>query len=185
MRPSRAWCWWAARLQAGWCSGHYCAGRHRSRSSRWQAAPAPGGIGRAGADAAAASEVIANVAHDIRSPLLTVHSYLQLLAEDAFGPLPEDAPAPPRIARGGTGAVAGGGDSERAGPARCQAPAGARRAPRTTVGLRMVVQDVIGSLEVEFAAVQAEMEVQDLPPVLGSDSALCRVFANLLQNAVK
>ena len=49
----------------------------------------------------------------------------------------------------------------------------------------MVVQDVIGSLEVEFAAVQAEMEVQDLPPVLGSDSALCRVFANLLQNAVK
>ena len=148
---------------------------------------AGGRVGQAAVDAAVARMAIASVAHDIRSPLVTVHSYLELLAEDAFGPLPADAR---RAAQRATHA-AGLAQSLVDEALREQALHSATRPlelggrPAEAVDLRLVVEDVIASLEVEFAAAQAEVEVLDLPPVRGSDTALYRVFANLLQDAAK
>ena len=67
-------------------------------------------------------EQAAAVAHDLRSPLVTVHSYLELLAGGAFGPLPAEARRAAeratrrraRDARRRTGAVAGRADPARA-----------------------------------------------------------------------
>jgi signal transduction histidine kinase len=45
---------------------------------------------RGGATSGSA-ELPASIAHDLRSPLVTVHSYLELLAEESFGPIPTEA----------------------------------------------------------------------------------------------
>lgn len=142
---------------------------------------------RAAANATAETGAIASVAHDIRSPLVTVHSYLELLADDAFGPLPAEASGAACRATD----AAGRAQSLVEEALREQALHAATRSlelagrPAKYVDLRTVVREVIGSLEAELAAARAEVEMLDLPPVRGNDSALYRVFANLLQNAVK
>ena len=151
-------------------------------------------FGAASRDGAAARDeplapdaAIAAVAHDIRSPLLTVHSYLELLASDAFGTLPADAR---RAARRATQA-AGRAQSLVEEAVRQQALRTATRSsepatpPAEPVDLQAVLDEVVVSLEAELAAARAQVEVQDLPRVRGDGAALYRVFANLLQNAVK
>lgn len=134
---------------------------------------------RAAFDAAAST-----VAHDIRSPLVTVHSYLELLSEEAFGPLPADArQAAERATR-----AAGRAQSLIEGTLRQHVVGAATRpveAPAGVVDLAAVLADVIASLDAELASAGARVEVADLPAVAGDGGALYRIFCNLVQNAVK
>lgn len=119
----------------------------------------------------------AAVLHDLRGPLLTVRSYLDMLAEGGFGVLPDDA----REA------------AERAGVAAARAqtlaealgggPAALRRVER--VELDELLHEVVMALAAEISASGASVEADALPAVTGERQALYRVFANLVENAVK
>lgn len=128
----------------------------------------------------------ATVAHDLRSPLVTVHSYLDLLAEEAFGPMSADAR---RAAERAAHAARRAQSMVEAMLRRHALELAARPvelAPaRQVVDLDEVLIDVVDSLEEEMAAVGVDIDVIELPLVSGDETALYRVFVNLLQNAVK
>ena len=134
---------------------------------------------RAALDAAAVT-----VAHDIRSPLVTVHSYLELLAQESFGPLPADAR---RAAERATGAASRAQSLVDETLHRHALISAARLidALDVPVELGALLQEVVGSLEAELQAAQAHVEVRELPSVSADGGALHRIFANLLENAVK
>jgi signal transduction histidine kinase len=134
---------------------------------------------RAALDAAAVA-----VAHDIRSPLVTVHSYLELLVQESFGPLPADAR---RAAERATGAAARAQSLVDETLRRHALISAARPidALDVPVELGALIQEVVGSLEAELQAAQAHVEVRELPSVSADGGALYRIFANLLENAVK
>lgn len=118
----------------------------------------------------------AAVLHDLRGPLLTVRSYLDMLAEGGFGELPEEA----REA------------AERAGVAAARAQTladalGGRASLRRTERVEMdeLMREVCAALAAEIAASGASVEADALPAVTGERQALYRVFANLVENAVK
>lgn len=132
----------------------------------------------------------ADVAHDMRAPIVTVRSYLELLSEEAFGPLPEAARhAAQHAARASTRAHslvesvlandAGLRDVARASveAARVSAPA--------AVDLTTVVGDVIASLDAEIAAAGARIRVGTLPRVAADEAACYRIFENLVENAIR
>ena len=128
---------------------------------------------RAALDAAAVT-----VAHDIRSPLVTVHSYLELLAQESFGPLP---------AARATGAAARAQSLVDETLHRHALISAARPIDTLDVPVELgaLIQEVVGSLEAELQAAQAHVEVRELPSVSVDGGALHRIFANLLENAVK
>ena len=134
---------------------------------------------RAALDAAAVA-----VAHDIRSPLVTIHSYLELLAQESFGPLPADAR---RAAERATGAAARAQSLvdetlHRHALISAARPIDALDVP---VELSALLREVVGSLEAELQAARADVDVRELPSVNADGGALYRIFANLLENAVK
>ena len=133
-------------------------------------------------------EQAAAVAHDLRSPLVTVHSYLELLAGGAFGPLPAEAR---RAAERATRAAARAQSlveqtlrehAIETSTALITHSSDAERA--ATVDLAGPLADVTASLEVEIVRSGARVTIGRLPAVRGDGPALYRVFANLLQNAV-
>jgi signal transduction histidine kinase len=125
----------------------------------------------------------AAVAHDLRSPLVTVRSYIELVDQGSYGPLPLEArraleravdassraqslvESTLRRHRGGTGdeAVAG----------------------REVAHLDAVMRDVRVDLGAQLAAANARIDVDPLPAVLGDRDALMRIFRNLVENALK
>ncbi|MSQ30311.1 MAG: HAMP domain-containing histidine kinase [Dehalococcoidia bacterium] len=128
---------------------------------------------------------LASMAHDLKGPLSTVASYLDLIAEGALGPVSDDTRA----------AV------QRAGAASAQArtlvesallqhvESTATHPPTINVAnpvdLRALIRDVTEALRVEIAASNAEVTVEPLPRVIGDEAQLFRMFQNLVQNAVK
>lgn len=130
----------------------------------------------------------AAIVHDLRSPLVTVHSYLELLTEEAFGPIPNEAKQAARRAT-----LAAGRAQElieetlrryavEAAGRPLDAPAAP---PATTVDLGPLIDGVVASLDAEIRKSGAEVEVGELPSVRGHSAALHRVFANLIENALK
>ncbi|MGE3857929.1 MAG: ATP-binding protein [Dehalococcoidia bacterium] len=128
------------------------------------------------------AQEIASIAHDLKGPLTTVSSYLDLIAQGALGPVSEDA----RQA------------AERASEASARArtlvesallqhveATAARPLDIQTVDLRSLIRDVTEALRAEISASHAEVTVEPLPPVRGNAALLFRVFENLVQNAVK
>jgi signal transduction histidine kinase len=119
------------------------------------------------------------VLHDLRAPLMTARAYLDLLAAESLGPLSTDA----RDVAGRAAIAA----------ARAQvlatALAGTRQTaeatPQAAVALGEVFDDVLAALDAPIRAAGAHIEVGDLPTVRGDREALYRVFANLVENAVK
>ncbi|MEX2446569.1 MAG: ATP-binding protein [Dehalococcoidia bacterium] len=123
----------------------------------------------------------ASLAHDVRSPLNTVTSYLDLLAEGAFGPISGDArTAIERAVRASSRL------RDLVDGLLLEAQAAAA-APIATgrVDLNAVVDDVIEVLSTEVSATGGEVRVAPLPPVHGDEAMLFRVFANLVQNSLK
>ncbi len=136
----------------------------------------------------ASDERAAAVAHDLRSPLVTVHSYLELLAGGAFGALPAEAR---RAAERATRAAARAQSlveqtlreyAIETATAPIEHSSEARR--DATVDLVALLTDVTASLEAEIVRSGAQVTIGRLPAVRCDGTALYRVFANLLQNAV-
>lgn len=125
---------------------------------------------------------IASIAHDLKGPLTTVSSYLDLIAQGALGPVSDDTrDAAERAAQA----------SERARTLvesallhHVEATA-ARPLDVDTVDLRALIRDVTEALRAEITASHAEVTVEPLPAVRGNATLLFRVFENLVQNAVK
>ena len=149
--------------------------RQRSAMRAWAALE----IERAEREADAAA-----VVHDIRGPLVTVHSYLELLVGEAFGPLPDDAR---RAAERATHA-AGRAQALVDEMLRRQALETARAEitpAAAAVDLDGVLRDVLMSLEAELQAAGAMVQALELPRARGDGEALFRIFVNLIENAIK
>ncbi len=129
-----------------------------------------------------AQQEMASIAHDLKGPLNTVTSYLDLIAEGALGLVSDDT----RVA------------AQRAAEASHRArtlvesallqhveAAAARPLHVATVDLRALICDVTDALHAEIAASGADVTVTPLPAVRGNAQQLFRVFENLVQNAVK
>lgn len=119
----------------------------------------------------------AGVLHDLRGPLLTVHSYLDMLAEGGFGVLP------PEAREAAERAAIAAARAQALADALGGASAPLRRVER--VELDALLDEVLVALGAEIAAAGASIEVDTLPVVNGERHALYRVFANLVENAVK
>ncbi|NLE38770.1 MAG: GHKL domain-containing protein [Pirellulaceae bacterium] len=119
-------------------------------------------------------------AHDLRSPLLTVSGYCDLLRHEHGDHLDESAKrylqsicnAIPRMNRliDDLAAYARlGNGSNGAGP----------------LELNEVLADAVSNLDVSIRAANAIIEIDRLPSVAGNRSRLVQVFQNLLDNAIK
>ena len=131
----------------------------------------------------------AEVAHDMRAPVVTVRSYLELLIDGAFGPLPEAArQAAEQAARASTRAHSLIEDALSAHVARAMpavAAASARTGAAGDVDLGAVLRDVTASLGADIATTHAHIEIGPLPRLEGGEAAYYRIFENLIQNAIR
>lgn len=127
----------------------------------------------------------AALAHDLRGPLLTVRSYLDLLAEEPPGALSSAArDAVERAGRAATHAqsVLEAAVREAAGRSAEHEEA---RAGSSLVDLDAVVRTVVEAMQAEIAATSAQVEIAPLPVLPGDAGSLSRVFSNLIENALK
>ncbi|MCK9487558.1 MAG: HAMP domain-containing histidine kinase [Dehalococcoidia bacterium] len=123
------------------------------------------------------------VAHDLRAPLLTVSSYLELIAQGDFGPVSPEAQAALRQCVSVT-ARAQHVVETTLRPRPSEGAEDGRAA--ATVDLGVVFSDVLDALTGTMRAEGAEVALAGrLPRVRGDETALFRVFENLLQNAMK
>jgi len=129
------------------------------------------------AEQAASRLESASLAHDLRAPLVTVRSYLELLAEDSFGELPEQA----RTAATSAAQATSRAQSIVETTLRSRAE---RSAPRA-VNMNSLIDEVTAALAADLKRVRAQIEIGDLPEVIGDGDAIYRVLENLLQNALK
>ena len=131
-----------------------------------------------------AQREIASMAHDLKGPLSTVSSYLDLIAEGALGPVNADTRLAAQRAAQASAHVRSLVES-----ALLQHVESIAARPITvaadTVDLRALIREVTEALRVEIASSHAEVVVEPLPRVLGDSARLFRVFENLVQNAVK
>jgi signal transduction histidine kinase len=120
------------------------------------------------------------VAHDLRSPLLTISGYCHLLQEE----LGEEfqATAAPYF------------DQILSGAARMDrlihdlleySRAACSRRPLQPVDMESVVVLARSNLEATIRAEQAQIEVDPLPTVIGDQTQLVQLLQNLLDNAIK
>ena len=125
---------------------------------------------------------MASMAHDLKGPLSTVTSYLDLIADGALGPISHDT----RIAaqHAAQASVRARVLVESALLQHVEAAA-TRPLDLATIDLRALLRDVTDALRAEIAASHAEVTVEPLPTVRGNATQLFRVFENLVQNAVK
>jgi signal transduction histidine kinase len=137
------------------------------------------------------AELPASVAHDLRSPLVAVHSYLELLAEEAFGSISTEA----REAAQRATVAAGRAQSMVEDTLRqfavssatlpLDAPEMSVKAMIERVDMSGLMEEVVVALEAEIASSGAELELEQLPAARGDNVALFRVFVNLIENALK
>jgi two-component system, sensor histidine kinase and response regulator len=120
------------------------------------------------------------VAHDLRSPLLTISGYCQLIGEDCGERL--DA-----TARDYLGQIA-------AGAARMDrlihdlleySRAGRSQQPLEPVDMQSVLTQATANLEAAIRQREARIEVGPMPAVAGDQTQLVELFQNLIGNAVK
>lgn len=124
----------------------------------------------------------AGIAHDLRAPLLTTRSMLDLLSSGAFGQLTtegQDAVHRATLAAARANSLVDSLLIEHA-------EAGAARAPRVAapVDLQAVADRVIASLEPAIEERGARVSTTTLSAVLGDELAVERVLQNLLENAL-
>jgi signal transduction histidine kinase len=131
---------------------------------------------RARPDAAALDP--AGFAHDLRSPLLTVCMHLEMIAADAFGPLPAAARDSIEVAARASRRAQALVDSML----RPASPAATSSAP---VDVAAVLAEVSASLSADIAVAGARIEAGALPVVPADEAAVYRILENLVQNALR
>jgi signal transduction histidine kinase len=128
------------------------------------------------------AQEIASIAHDLKGPLTTVSSYLDLITQGALGPVSDDAR---HAAERASAASARARTLVESALLQHVEATAARPLDIQTVDLRSLIRDVTEALRAEISASHAEVTVEPLPPVRGNAVLLFRVFENLVQNAVK
>lgn len=125
----------------------------------------------------------AAVAHDLRSPLVTVRSYIELVDQGSYGPLP------PEARRALERAVDASSRAQSLVESTLRRHRSGRGEPqlagREVSQLDAIVRDVRIGLGSQLAAAEARIEVDPLPPVLGNRDDLIRIFQNLVENALR
>ena len=120
------------------------------------------------------------VAHDLRSPLLTISGYCQLLHEEF-----EEQPQP---------SVEGYLKQIVEGAARMDrliedlleySRAGRSRRPLQQIDMESVVVQARANLEATIRKYNAQIEVGPMPALIGDQTQLVQLFQNLIGNAIK
>ena len=150
--------------------------------ANWRAATLADDVARMEAEDDTVRLEIAGFAHDLKGPLATITSYLDLIAEGALGPVSDSTRAAAR--RGSEAAAQARGIVESTLLRHIESTA-VRPPALDAVDLRALIGDVTEALRFEIAASHAEITVEPLPFVRGGQPELFRVFENVLQNAVK
>ncbi|MEZ4501771.1 MAG: HAMP domain-containing sensor histidine kinase [Dehalococcoidia bacterium] len=148
-----------------------------------------------------ASVEASSIAHDLRSPLLAVRAYLELMEEGAFGPLTNDGrEAAGRAAHAMTRAQAMlDGWLLSYATQQASAPLSGSRGTtgldtgigldgggaETVADLTLIANDVRDALSMELADAGATLEIGQLPRVRADGQAMYRVLLNLVQNALR
>lgn len=123
-----------------------------------------------------------SVAHDLRAPLCTVSSYVDLVAQGAFGPVSEEACAALRR----VSAVATRAQSVVDSTLRAEVEEAASAPVLASVDLVRVVSEAVAALDATIRERHGVVLVEGtLPPVRGEATALFRVMENLVQNGLK
>ncbi len=125
----------------------------------------------------------ASVAHDLRSPLVTVRSYIELVDQGSYGPLPLEARR--ALERAVDASSRAQSLVESTLRRHRQEPGDAAVVGQEVAQLDAILRDVRVGLGAQFAAADARIEVDPLPAVLGGRDDLSRVFQNLIENALK
>jgi len=154
---------------------------------------------------ASTSVEASSIAHDLRSPLLAVRAYLELMEEGAFGPLTDEGrEAAGRAAHAMTRAQAMldgwllSYATQQASAPMSGPMSGARRTssldagvgldgdgPETVADLTLIANDVRDALSMELADAGATLEIGQMPRVRADGQAMYRVLLNLVQNALR
>ena len=141
------------------------------------------------AEQRALHEELTALAHDLRAPLVTAHSYFELLADEAFGRLPGEAREAAERGKVASARARDVADAALRRSLRAGGTRGARGAGRPAavgVDLNALVGDVLAGLAAQLAATDAEIEVGDLPVAAGADrDALYGVFSALVELALQ
>ena len=120
------------------------------------------------------------VAHDLRSPLLTVSGYCHLLEEEFVGQFPAAAK------RYFEQIVSAAARMDRLIDDLLEySRAGRSQQPLQRIDMESVLVQVRGNLEASIWAQGAQIEVGPLPVVLGDQTQLVQLLQNLLDNAIK
>jgi two-component system, sensor histidine kinase and response regulator len=120
------------------------------------------------------------VAHDLRSPLLTISGYCHLLCDEYGDRL--DATAREYLDQ----VVAGAGRMDRLVEGILEySRAGRSVSPLRRVDMQSVLGQAIANLEGTILACEARIDAGPLPTVIGDQTQLVQLFQNLLANAIK
>lgn len=122
------------------------------------------------------------IAHDLRAPLATVNSYLDLLAHEQFGPMPAAALDAARRAAHASARLQEVVEATLLHEGRLAA---GRPFDGAVASLDDVMADVLLGLSTRLEAAGAQVTVASLPQVRGDAALLSRVFQNLVENALK
>ena len=120
------------------------------------------------------------VSHDLREPLRTTESYLQLLEEHTGNALDEDGAELLTVARENTDRM-----QEMVTDLLRYSQIGSAESEFQPVDCEEVVADTLDALRYEIDDRDAAVVVEDLPTVHGVEHLLGRLFQNLLSNALK
>lgn len=120
------------------------------------------------------------VAHDLRSPLLTISGYCEILVEEFGLQLPQGA-----IEYLDHITLAAGRMGRLIDDLLDYSRVGRGRDPMRAVDLHAVVDQVRANLDAAIRDADAKIEVERLPAVRGDQTQLIQLFQNLVGNAVK
>lgn len=120
------------------------------------------------------------VAHDLRSPLLTISGYCQLVDEEFGDRLDDKASEYLEQIIGGAARM-----SRLIDDLLEYSRAGRSREPLRQVEMRNVLVMATANLEGLIRSEEARIDIGDMPTVTGDQTQLVQLFQNLLDNAIK
>jgi light-regulated signal transduction histidine kinase (bacteriophytochrome) len=119
------------------------------------------------------------VAHDLRSPLLTISGYCQLLREELEGR------SFPTVDEYLTQVIGGAARMDRLiGDLLEYSRAGRPRRPLQAVNMQMVVDQARANLDASIREHDAKIDIGDMPTVHGDQTQLVQLLQNLIGNAI-